>query len=352
LPFCERGSTLKLAGKITEEDAWKFLHDVASGLAYLHKQNPPVIHQDIKPDNVLMDNAGQFMITDFGISTKVRRTLRKSIGQQTSGGTFAYMGPERFSRDNIPIKASDIWALGATLYELLTGDVPFSDNGGAIQKSGAEIPDMKGNISSDLKNIVNLCLQKETWDRPTAEKIVTWTEQHFRKKKINSNKNKTRLITVICVVVILLVALIIGIGVHTQQEKQRMQELYSQFDKYKIKGDSLYLKGENGYKNALEMYDKALEVAEKIEKSGKTALGKDVVSTNRKNIAAKIDNIFSELVKMGNGLEKNGNEVSKRQAIANYEEALSWKDDDRLKNKLNRLKQANVKDSLSRMYIK
>jgi serine/threonine protein kinase len=184
LPFCERGSTLKLAGQITEEEAWKFLHDVASGLAYLHKQDPPVIHQDIKPDNVLRDNTGQFMITDFGISTKVRSTLRRSIGQQdASGGTFAYMGPERFSKENIPIKASDIWALGATIYELLVGDAPFGNHGGVIQKSGAEIPNIKGAFSHDLKRIVNLCLQKETWDRPTAEKIVTWTEKHFLKKK-------------------------------------------------------------------------------------------------------------------------------------------------------------------------
>jgi hypothetical protein len=382
LPFCERGSTLKLAGNITEEDAWKFLHDVASGLAYLHKQNPPVIHQDIKPDNVLVDNVGQFMIADFGISTKVRSTLRKSVGQQTGGGTFAYMGPERFSRDNIPIKASDIWALGATLYELLTGDAPFRDHGGVLQKSGAEIPDIKGNLSPDLKNIVNLCLQKETWDRPTAEKIVTWTEKHFRKEKINFNfkptnagkgkptdagkgkpvihdkgkptvhgkpagqvqpgvQNKTGLITVICVVVILLVALIIGIGVHTQEKKQRMQELYSQFDDYKRKGDGFYSKGENGYKEALDMYDKALEVAEKIEKSGETVSGRYDVSKKKDDIAAEIEEIFSDLVQRGDRLSRlspNGDEISKLQAIANYEEALKWKDDVNVKNKLNRLK--------------
>jgi serine/threonine protein kinase len=189
LPFCERGSALKLAGRIAEEEAWKFLHDVASGLAYLHRQNPPVIHQDIKPDNVLMDNTGQFMITDFGISTKVRSTLRKSVGQQNvSGGTLAYMGPERFSRDNTPIKAGDIWALGATLYELFVGDTPFGDHGGVIQKSGAEIPNIKGNMSPDLMHIVNLCLQKETWDRPTAETIIAWTEQHSRGEKINFGK--------------------------------------------------------------------------------------------------------------------------------------------------------------------
>ena len=115
MPFCERGSASKLIGKITEDEAWRFLHDVASGLAFLHEQDPPVIHQDIKPDNVLIDSSGRFLITDFGISTKARSTLRKSIGNAKSAGTVAYMPPERFSKNNTPIKASDVWALGATL---------------------------------------------------------------------------------------------------------------------------------------------------------------------------------------------------------------------------------------------
>jgi formylglycine-generating enzyme required for sulfatase activity len=184
MPYCERGSAAKLAGKISEEEAWKFLHDVASGLAYLHDQEPPVIHQDIKPDNVLINARGQYLITDFGVSARVRNTLRKSVGVQTSGGTIAYMSPERFGKDNTPIMASDVWALGATLYELLTGDVPFGDNGGLIQKSGAEIPGIKGSYSSELCRITERCLSLDPWDRPLAKTIVEWTEQHARGEKI------------------------------------------------------------------------------------------------------------------------------------------------------------------------
>jgi serine/threonine protein kinase len=188
MPFCERGSTVKLAGRISEDEAWKFLHDVASGLAYLHGQESPVIHQDIKPDNILIDGGGHYLITDFGISAKARSTLRKSVGKQTSGGTLAYMAPERFGKDNIPIKASDIWSLGATLYELLSGDVPFGEHGGLIQKSGAEIPNIRGNWSNDLKKTVEHCMQPEAWDRPTAAQIVAWTEQHARGEIIQWQK--------------------------------------------------------------------------------------------------------------------------------------------------------------------
>ena len=179
MPFCNNGSSTRLVAKINEKEAWQFLHDISSGLAYLHAQTPPVIHQDIKPDNVLIDSNGSFLITDFGISTKARSTLRKSVIQSgtSGGGTRAYMGPERFGKEPLPIKASDIWALGATIYELITGDVPFGEHGGVIQKSGAEIPDIQGSWSSDLKKLIALCLNQEPWDRPTAETIAAWSKQ-------------------------------------------------------------------------------------------------------------------------------------------------------------------------------
>jgi len=172
LPYCEQGSCSKLIGKITEKEVWKFLKDVSDGLAHLHAQKPPVIHQDIKPDNILIDNNGNYLITDFGISSKARNTLRRSLSQlKSSGGTIAYMAPEKFEKDNYPINAGDIWALGVTAYELMTGDVPFGEHGGLIQKSGAEIPDIRGAWSENLTSIVKSCLAKEPWDRPTAQDI-------------------------------------------------------------------------------------------------------------------------------------------------------------------------------------
>lgn len=77
LPFCKKGSILKDVGKFTEEQAWHLLRDVASGLAWLHAMNPPVIHQDIKPDNIMVGENGNYMITDFGVSSHIKSTLRK-----------------------------------------------------------------------------------------------------------------------------------------------------------------------------------------------------------------------------------------------------------------------------------
>lgn len=180
LPFCEKGSAANLIGRITEKEAWLFLRDLASGLEFLHGQEPPVIHQDIKPDNVLIDTSGHYLLTDFGISIKARNTLRKSI-MKTEGsvGTLAYMGPERFSKYPLPIKASDVFSLGATLYELLTGMVPFGEHGGLLLQHGAEIPELEGSWSEPLKGIINLCLRKETWERPSATEIRAYCEQYL-----------------------------------------------------------------------------------------------------------------------------------------------------------------------------
>lgn len=180
LPYCELGSAANLVGQMNEQAAWRFLHDMAAGLEYLHSQEPPVIHQDIKPDNILLDHSGRYLLTDFGISIKARNTLRKSmLKNEGSVGTLAYMGPERFSKYPLPIKASDIFSLGATLYELLTGMVPFGEHGGLLLQHGAEVPELEGDWSDALKRIVGACMEKETWARPSATEIRLYCEQQM-----------------------------------------------------------------------------------------------------------------------------------------------------------------------------
>ena len=177
LPFCKQGSILKLVGKLSEKDAWRLLRDVASGLSWLHSMNPPIIHQDIKPDNIMVSDNGDYMITDFGISTHLKSTLRKSLSSAfTSAGTIAYMAPERFGKDNTPIMANDIYSLGATVFEMLTGDTPFGDDGGLLQKKGAEIPELPGDYSDQLKKVIALCLKTNPWERPTAEQLERYAE--------------------------------------------------------------------------------------------------------------------------------------------------------------------------------
>lgn len=177
MAYCPAGSCVKRVGKMTEAELWKLIHDVAAGLAYLHEKD--IVHQDIKPDNILIDTEGNYLITDFGISTRARSTLQKSVvGSSIShgSGTVAYMGPERFSRQPAPTKASDIWSFGAMAFELLEGIAPFGMLGGGMQKSGAEIPFINANVSDALKFTIFKMLSKGTWDRPTAATLVEWVK--------------------------------------------------------------------------------------------------------------------------------------------------------------------------------
>lgn len=176
MKYCAKGSSSALAGKMDEYALWQFIHDVAAGLKYLHNMPEPIIHQDIKPDNILVDDSDRYLITDFGISKKIRSTMRKQSKRAVGAGATAYMGPERFESDPTPVKASDIWSLGASIYELATGELPFSGLGGGMQRNGAEMPALDNKWSKDMTMVMQSCLAKETWDRPTAQQLEEYSD--------------------------------------------------------------------------------------------------------------------------------------------------------------------------------
>lgn len=169
MPFCSAGSSEKFIGKwTTDDEVWKYMHDVASGLAYLHANNPPIIHQDIKPGNVLIDDNENFSITDFGISSKFGGSHQYYYDDENAG-TLAYMAPERFAEEAAPLAESDIWALGATVFELLTGDVPFGEEGGMNQPDGEVNLQFPKFLGPELQRLIKACLDKDPAKRPTAE---------------------------------------------------------------------------------------------------------------------------------------------------------------------------------------
>ena len=175
LPYCKLGSSELLIGnELENEHIWRYIKDVASGLAYLHALTPPIIHQDIKPANILLDDTHHYAITDFGISSQ-KGGVHGYYDDENSG-TLAYMAPERFMEDTEPIPQSDMWAFGATLCEILTGKVPFGEDGGKYQmEADAPMPTIHG-VSADIQRLVHACLAKEPGDRPSAEQIVEAAE--------------------------------------------------------------------------------------------------------------------------------------------------------------------------------
>ncbi len=184
LPYCPAGSSELLIGQMqSDDDLWKYIYDVASGLAYLHEHTPQIIHQDIKPANVLIDDNGNYAITDFGISAEMGGADPDS--EDETGGTFAYMAPERFVENTPPMPESDIWAFGAAVYELITGDAPFGNDGGCKQEKGIPVPPIKQAIPDSLKQLVYDCLSFDPKDRPSARSIVdtVLAKRYSRNKK-------------------------------------------------------------------------------------------------------------------------------------------------------------------------
>ena len=179
MPYCPDGSVTKNAGNMSEEDLWRFIRDVASGLAYLHSKQPPIIHQDIKPDNILILKNGDFVVTDFGISKQLRATLRKSAMSLNSAGAISYMGPERFSKQYQAVKASDIWSLGVSIFELATNELPFCGMGGSLLKQGADMPELPEEFSETLNMVCQSCMAKEPWNRPTAQQLADFAAKHI-----------------------------------------------------------------------------------------------------------------------------------------------------------------------------
>ncbi|MBI1968134.1 MAG: protein kinase, partial [Gemmatimonadetes bacterium] len=98
----------------------KILIDVSRGLAYAHKSN--IVHRDIKPDNIMFDELGQAVVTDFGIAKA--QSGAKLTGTGMSIGTPHYMSPEQARAQNLDGR-SDMYSLGVVAYQCLTGHVPF-----------------------------------------------------------------------------------------------------------------------------------------------------------------------------------------------------------------------------------
>lgn len=236
MSYCPNGSLVSKVGKLSEQEAWRLIKEACSGLEYLHNQKHPIVHQDIKPDNILVDALGNYVITDFGISTRSQATLRKSV-RDASTGTMAYMAPERFGTNPMPIMASDVWALGATLFELIEGYAPFGELGGLSQKSGADIPYVKSDVSPKLRKVITAMLAKEPWDRPTMGdllkgKIVTDLEvQEIKKKeKIPIPSPKKRVI--VLAIAICMGCVLLGWGgyaCHTRIEKEKRNQIEKQY---------------------------------------------------------------------------------------------------------------------------
>ncbi len=169
------GQRLQQHGPIPPVEVRRILREVGDALAYAHHRN--VIHRDIKPDNIILDEeTGRAMVTDFGIA----RALTDSGDSRLTAtgmaiGTPAYMSPEQSAGDRAIDGRSDLYSLGVVGYQMLCGQPPFeaSNTPSMLVKHLSERPipvdERWPDLPQDLARAVMICLEKDPNDRfPSA----------------------------------------------------------------------------------------------------------------------------------------------------------------------------------------
>ena len=149
-------------------DAARLMIQIVEAVRYLHDRRPPSVHRDLKPRNILMDEAGKPYVADFGLTL----LLDEAGGEMEGGacGTIPYIAPEQFDRRFGELgSSSDIYSLGVILYELITGRPPFPSTRESILRTLDTDPPppsrLRAGIPDDLERICLKCLQKMTRDR-------------------------------------------------------------------------------------------------------------------------------------------------------------------------------------------
>jgi len=150
-----------------EEEIWSIFYQMVNGLCALHKKK--IVHRDIKCANVFLTKAGTVKLGDLNVSK-----VSKAGVMQTQTGTPYYASPEVW-QDKPYDKSSDIWSLGAVLYEMVALSPPFTakDMKGLYNKviKGA-YPAIPKTYSSDLSSMIASLLKVNPKQRPSAEQIL------------------------------------------------------------------------------------------------------------------------------------------------------------------------------------
>jgi serine/threonine protein kinase len=181
-------ATLHERGSLTLPVAGMLLAHCCDGLQHAHERG--VIHRDVKPANVLIEQDGRAIVSDFGIA-------RRDVGPRTTDtglivGTWAYMSPEQRAADSIT-SATDQYALGVMAFELLTGKLPFTGTASEVMQGHMYLPPpslraIRPNISEQLEAVIHRMLAKDP-----AQRFPTLREPERAFRELVSNEGQTTL---------------------------------------------------------------------------------------------------------------------------------------------------------------
>jgi serine/threonine-protein kinase len=180
-------------GPTDVETAVRWIAAVARAVDYLHAQG--VIHRDLKPANLLLDASGELFVTDFGLA----KLLVGSNGRTKTGtilGTPSYMAPEQASGRLSEISPrSDVFSLGAILYELVTGKAPFAADSpldtllNVLEGEPTWPREINRRVPRDLARICMKCLEKNPAERyPSAAALAEDLEAFLRGEPVEGTR--------------------------------------------------------------------------------------------------------------------------------------------------------------------
>ena len=147
----------------------KLIDCSCSALQHMHEKG--WVHLDVKPDNILMSRSSEVRVIDFSLSQKIKGALGKMFGgPKEIGGTLTYIAPETIKKES-PTPATDIYSLGISIYECLTGTMPFkgSTPKDLLMKHLTAVPaapsDLNKNVTPEMDRMVMRMLAKRPKDR-------------------------------------------------------------------------------------------------------------------------------------------------------------------------------------------
>ncbi|XP_057779364.1 serine/threonine-protein kinase CTR1 isoform X2 [Salvia miltiorrhiza] len=176
--YLSRGSLYRLLHKpgareaLDEKRRLSMAYDVAKGMNYLHKRNPPVVHRDLKSPNLLVDRKYTVKVCDFGLSRLKANTF---LSSKSAAGTPEWMAPEVL-RDEPSNEKSDVYSFGVILWELATLQQPWGNLNPAqvvaavgFKGKRLEIP---RDVNPEIAALIEACWAKESWKRPSFSTIM------------------------------------------------------------------------------------------------------------------------------------------------------------------------------------
>lgn len=155
-------------GRFNWVEIKQLVHEIGEALHYAHSLEPSVLHMDIKPANIMIDQQGQAKLMDFGIAREIRTSMVRITGEDIRSGTVPYMSPEQFRGDEGVDGRSDLYSFACVIYELLVGE-PFVKPSGNMSWQVLERPfDARTDIPQEANLLLSKLLIKSFADRPTS----------------------------------------------------------------------------------------------------------------------------------------------------------------------------------------